>query len=162
MRIPTLENVYQTLEKQQIILMKEKEKIKKLKVKVGVRDASPNKIKYSYSNTDNLYVTLSLHCTMHVHLKLRYVFFFLILFNILFVYFVFSKVNSLIDSVLSLTIGDQIKNERKLLNPKKLDSLRKASLNSRNVNLIKPSKPDRQGINSEVIIEKKLALGKEQ
>lgn len=56
MRIPTLENVYQTLEKQHQILMKEKEKINKLKVKAGVRDSSPNKIKYSYSNTDNLYV----------------------------------------------------------------------------------------------------------
>lgn len=54
MRIPTLENVYQTLEKQHQILMKEKERINKLKVKVGGRDSSPTKIKYSYSNTDNL------------------------------------------------------------------------------------------------------------
>lgn len=54
MRIPTLENVYQTLEKQHQILMKEKEKINKLKLKAGLRDSSPNKIKYSYSNTDNL------------------------------------------------------------------------------------------------------------
>lgn len=56
MRIPTLENVYQTLEKQHQILMKEKERINKLKIKAGLRDSSPNKIKYSYSNTDNLYV----------------------------------------------------------------------------------------------------------
>lgn len=55
MRIPTLENVYQTLEQQHQILMKEKAKINKIKNKIGVRDSSPSKIKYSYSNTDNMY-----------------------------------------------------------------------------------------------------------
>lgn len=74
-------------------------------------------------------------------------------------FFVFSKVNSLIDSVLSLTIGDQIKNERKALDTKRLESLRKATLGSRQVNCIEPSRPDRKGLNSEIIIEKKLAYG---
>lgn len=58
MRIPTLENVYQTLEQQHQILMKEKAKINKIKAKIGVRESSPHKIKYSYSNTDNMYVFL--------------------------------------------------------------------------------------------------------
>lgn len=62
--------------------------------------------------------------------------------------------------MLSLTIGDQIKNERKALDGRKLESLRKATLDSRQVNFIKPSRPDRKGLNSEVIIEKKLAYGK--
>lgn len=66
MRIPTLENVYQTLEKQHQILMKEKDKINKLKSKVGVRDSSPTKIKYSYSNTDNLYVYLVYSLFIHL------------------------------------------------------------------------------------------------
>lgn len=68
--------------------------------------------------------------------------------------------NSLVDSVLSLTIGDQIKNERKALNTTKLDALRKSTVGSRKVNFIKPSRPDRKGLNSEIIIEKKLAHGK--
>lgn len=67
--------------------------------------------------------------------------------------------NSLVDSVLSLTIGDQIKNERKALNASKLDALRKFTVSSRSVNLIKPSRPDRKGLNSEIIIEKKIANG---
>ncbi|XP_031628108.1 nuclear pore complex protein Nup214-like [Contarinia nasturtii] len=126
MRIPTLENVYQTLEQQHQILMKEKAKISKIKSKIGGRDSSPSKIKYSYSKTDNL------------------------------------KMNSLVDSVLSLTISDQIRSEQKPLNASKLDALRKATLSSRKINVIKPSRPDRQGINSEIIIEKKLAHAKAQ
>lgn len=147
MRIPTLENVYQTLEKQHQILMKEKDKIMKLKSKVGVRDTSPTKIKYAYSNTDNLYVKCDYFRFLISFLLTNY------RLN------AFSKVNSLIDSVLSLTIGDQIKNERKSLDAKKLESLRAATVGSRQVNFIKPSRPDRKGLNSEIIIEKKLAYG---
>lgn len=62
--------------------------------------------------------------------------------------------------MLSLTIGDQIRNEQKPLNAVKLDALRKATLASRQINIVKPSRPDRQGINSEIIIEKKIAHGK--
>lgn len=64
--------------------------------------------------------------------------------------------------MLSLTIGDQIKNERKSLNVAKLDALRKATLGNRQVNLIKPSRPDRKGLNSEIIIENKITDGKFQ
>ena len=71
-----------------------------------------------------------------------------------------SKMNSLVDSVLSLTIGDQIKNERKALNASKLNALHKFTVSNRLVNLIKPSRPDRKGLNSEIIIEKKLANGR--
>lgn len=75
-------------------------------------------------------------------------------------FFVFNrKVNSLVDSVLSLTISEQIKNERRPLSTKKIEALRKVTLGSRNVNFIKPMRPDRKGLNSEVIIEKKLASG---
>lgn len=71
-----------------------------------------------------------------------------------------SKANSLVNSMLSLTIGDQIKNERKTLNATKLDALRKATLESQRLNVVKPSRPKQKGINSEVIIERKLADGK--
>lgn len=63
--------------------------------------------------------------------------------------------------MLSLTIGDQIKYERKSLSVTKLDALRNATLGSRKVNFVKPSRPKQKGINSEVIIEKKLADGKD-
>lgn len=60
MHIPTLENVYQTLEKQHQILLKEKEKINNIKAKIGVRNnnALPSKVKYNYSKAENLYVNL--------------------------------------------------------------------------------------------------------
>lgn len=67
--------------------------------------------------------------------------------------------NSLVDSVLSMTIGEQIKNERQPLNARKVDALRKLTLGSRQVNFIKPMRPEPKGINSEFIIEKKLASG---
>lgn len=67
--------------------------------------------------------------------------------------------NSLIDSVVSLTIGDQIKNERKALKSNKVEELRRATISSRNINLVKPSRPHRKGLNSEIIIEQKLAQG---
>lgn len=55
MHIPTLENVFQTLEKQYQILLKEKEKIEEIKIKAGIRDTTtPAKVKYSYSNADNV------------------------------------------------------------------------------------------------------------
>lgn len=67
--------------------------------------------------------------------------------------------NSLADSVLSLTISDQIKNERKTLNADKLHSLRELALKGRPANFVRPSRPDRKGLNSEIIIEKKIANG---
>lgn len=36
MRVPTLENVYETLGKQHAILLKEKEKISRIKQKLGI------------------------------------------------------------------------------------------------------------------------------
>lgn len=55
MKIPTMENVYQTIRKQQQIMMREREKIKKIKEKIGGK-ATPaeQKIVYSYTNTENL------------------------------------------------------------------------------------------------------------
>lgn len=61
-----------------------------------------------------------------------------------------------------MTIGDQIKNERKPLKSNKVDELRRATISSRNINLVKPSRPDRKGLNSEIIIEQKLAEGKKK
>lgn len=69
-----------------------------------------------------------------------------------------SNLNNLIDSVLTLTIANQIKNERKQLNREKVNQLRK-KLMKREPGVVQPSRPEQKGINSEVIIEKKLAQG---
>lgn len=151
MRVPSLEAVYQTLAKQYQILMKEKEKINKIKAKLGVKtDPAVSKIKYVYSKQDSLYVND----------HFNYFFFLFKNFFVANLKFICRKMNSLIDSMVSMTVGDQIKNERKILDAKKLDELRKATLSSRNIRIIKPSRPERNGLNSEVIIEKKLAEGK--
>lgn len=68
------------------------------------------------------------------------------------------KINQLIDSVLNMTIGDQLQKEEKPLDPIKMSKLRKV-LTNRPITSIRPSRPDRKGLNSEVVIEKKLALG---
>lgn len=55
MKIPTMENVYQTIRKQQQIMMRERDKIKKIKEKLGGKATiTEKKIVYSYTSTDNL------------------------------------------------------------------------------------------------------------
>lgn len=68
------------------------------------------------------------------------------------------KINTLVDSVLNLTIGDQLQSQQKALDPEKTECLRKI-LTNRKIWEVKPSRPERKGLNSEVVIEKKLALG---
>lgn len=56
MHIPSLENVYQTMEKQQQILISERMKINDIKNKIGLqeRGETPSKIKYSFDKQDDL------------------------------------------------------------------------------------------------------------
>lgn len=56
MYIPTLENVYQTMERQQQILLREKLKINDIKNKVGIheRAETPSKLKYSFNKPEIL------------------------------------------------------------------------------------------------------------
>lgn len=58
-----------------------------------------------------------------------------------------------------MSISEQVLSDQKPLNSKKLEKLRTA-LETRKISTVKPSRPDRNGINSEVVIEKKLAHGK--
>lgn len=60
MHIPSLENVYQTMERQQQILMTEKLKINNIKSRIGMyeRGDTPSKIKYSFDKPEKLYVLL--------------------------------------------------------------------------------------------------------
>lgn len=55
MRIPTFEHVYQTMEKQHEILLREKAKIDAIKAKVGVRSIdTPLKLRYQFNKPDAL------------------------------------------------------------------------------------------------------------
>lgn len=56
MHIPSLENVYQTMETQQQILMRQRQQINDIKARVGIfeRGETPSKVKYSFSNPDKL------------------------------------------------------------------------------------------------------------
>lgn len=65
----------------------------------------------------------------------------------------------MIDSVLSMTISDQITAERRPLDRHKLGKLNETLLN-RPIRTVKPSRPNRKGLSSEVVIEKRLAYGK--
>lgn len=65
----------------------------------------------------------------------------------------------MIDSVLNMTIGDQLQNQQKILSLEKVERLRKI-IKNRQISTVNPARPDRRGLNSEVVIEKKLALGK--
>lgn len=65
----------------------------------------------------------------------------------------------MIDSVLNMTIGDQLQTQQKVLGSEKVERLRKIITN-RHISIVNPTRPDRKGLNSEVVIEKKLALGK--
>lgn len=68
--------------------------------------------------------------------------------------------NSLINSVLSMSIRDQMKPGQKSLNTLKLTALRENTLDKRQINYIKPRRPIRNDLSSEFIIGKRNAYGK--
>lgn len=59
------------------------------------------------------------------------------------------------DSMISMSLADQVQNETSKLTSKKLKNLRNL-LTGRDVTTITPQRPDRVGLNSEIIREKKL------
>lgn len=63
-------------------------------------------------------------------------------------------VDSLTDSIISLTIADQVREDARRLSESKMSSLRDM-LKNRKVVTIKPSRPDRVGLHSEVILERR-------
>ena len=64
------------------------------------------------------------------------------------------QIESLSDSLISMSLADQVQNERSKFTDKKLKNL-KNHLTSRNVVVIKPQRPERLGLNSEIILEKR-------
>lgn len=65
--------------------------------------------------------------------------------------------NALVDSVLNLSIAVDDQNDQ--LNEQKVDRLRSVAA-GRKIWTVKPTRPERKGLVSEIIIEKKLMLGK--
>ena len=66
-----------------------------------------------------------------------------------------SEMESYSDSMISIALRDQVENENRKLTNKKLKNLRNL-LAGREVVTIKPQRPDRAGLNSEIVREKKL------
>lgn len=66
-----------------------------------------------------------------------------------------SVMESLSDSIISMSLADQIETEASKLTDKKLKNLRNL-LAGREVAIIKPQRPIRSGLNSEIIREKKI------
>ncbi|KAG5671965.1 hypothetical protein PVAND_002130 [Polypedilum vanderplanki] len=66
-----------------------------------------------------------------------------------------ATIESLSDSIISMSLIDQVQNEKSKLTDKKLKNLRNY-LESREVVTIKPQRPQLPGLNSEIIIEKKM------
>lgn len=68
-------------------------------------------------------------------------------------------VESLTDSILSMSIIDQVQRENEKLNPRKLELLREC-LKRHRTKIVKPNRPDRLGLNSEVVQEKREQVKK--
>ncbi|XP_065089839.1 nuclear pore complex protein Nup214 [Ochlerotatus camptorhynchus] len=67
---------------------------------------------------------------------------------------VVDNVDSLTDSIISLTIADQVREDARRLSEAKMSSLRDM-LKNRKVVTVKPSRPDRIGLNSEVVLQRR-------
>lgn len=64
-------------------------------------------------------------------------------------------IDSFSDSIIAISLADQVESENSKLTDKKLKTLRNL-LSGREVATIKPQRPERAGLNSEIIREKKL------
>lgn len=71
----------------------------------------------------------------------------------------FRSINSLTDSIFSLSLCEQVQAETERLSYDKLCSLRAVLKNRKTISVVKPMRPERKGLNSEVVMERKLALG---
>lgn len=121
MRVPSLENIYQTLTKQQEILIKYAARIRLIKSKLGLRENI--KIMNTKKGVND------------------------------------TTVESLTDSIISMSIADDVAADTARLTNEKLQALRDI-LRNRRIVTIKPKRPDRPGLNSEVIREKRNLVAK--
>ncbi|XP_058449633.1 nuclear pore complex protein Nup214 isoform X2 [Malaya genurostris] len=67
---------------------------------------------------------------------------------------ILATVDSLTDSIISMTIADQVREDARRMDDAKMNSLRNM-LRNRKIITIKPGRPDRVGLNSEVIRERR-------
>lgn len=114
MRVPGLENIYQTLSKQRDIIQKYRTKLNMLKNKLGLRDT----VKALEGQKHEI------------------------------------TVDSLTDSIISMSIVDQVQAENGRLSSNKLNLL-KNCLKERKTVAVKPNRPNRPGLNSEIVRERR-------
>uniref|UniRef100_A0A182WGB6 Nuclear pore complex protein Nup214 n=1 Tax=Anopheles minimus TaxID=112268 RepID=A0A182WGB6_9DIPT len=125
MHIPSLEVLYQTLSKQQDILNRQGEKLAYLKNKLGLRGSLKG-----LEDRNSKQLASDMTDTSE------------------------SAIESLTDSILSMTLGDQVAADTRKLSESKLSALRR-SLVGRKVVTVKPQRPDRVGLSSEVVRERR-------
>lgn len=59
-----------------------------------------------------------------------------------------------------MSLCEQVKQDRERLSKEKATALRELLASRTSISIVKPLRPDRKGVNSEVVIEKKLAQSK--
>lgn len=70
------------------------------------------------------------------------------------------SVNILTDSIFSMSLCEQVRRDTQGMSADKMAALREQLRQHTNIPVVRPKRPDRKGINSEVVIEKRLAQGK--
>uniref|UniRef100_W4VRS6 Nuclear pore complex protein Nup214 n=1 Tax=Corethrella appendiculata TaxID=1370023 RepID=W4VRS6_9DIPT len=126
MHIPSLEVLYQTLSKQQEILTKHKEQLFMLKSRLGIKE---NSVKSSKSQRSTLELLSKTGFGND------------------------NGIESLTDSIVSLSLVDQVQADTKRLTDLKLNQIRD-SLKNHKIVIVKPKRPDRPGLSSEVVRQK--------
>jgi nuclear pore complex protein Nup214 len=139
MHIPSLEGVYQTLSKLQEIIHTQVVKLSSIKKKIGMKE-NIHRVRLQNLTSKDRWVEFSL-------------LFPFVCFNGFTC--LFSFMDSLTDSLISMSIADQVKGDASKLSFSKLEQLKEA-LHGRKIVQIKPNRPNRPGLNSEVVKEKLL------
>lgn len=136
MHVPSLENIYQTLTKQRDIISRQRIKINHIKSKLGYKDnLNPSK------KTSELY-DFKLDTIEDTKIIFRS----------------YRNISSLTDSMVSMSLCDQVKLDTERLSTDKLNSLRDM-LKTRQILQIVPKRPERTGLSSEIVMEKRRAQG---
>lgn len=130
MHIPQLENVYMTLSKQREILNTQRQRIAYIKAKTGYRPtASASASLASATPSRNGDATAN------------------------------TSVNSLSDSIFSMSLCDQVRLHNEQMPAERMAALRNVLRSRPTIAVIVPCRPERKGLSSEVVLERKIAQG---
>lgn len=140
MHIPQLENVYMTMSKQRDILNAQKQRIAYIKSKIGYRStaalATPKGKQLQHD------ISTSGHSTSVNNSN---------------------TMNTLSDSIFSMSLCDQVQLEtEQRMSGDKMNALRQLLRTREHITVVRPQRPQRKGLCSEVVLERKIAQEKQQ